>query len=209
MWRVPVVGLASAAMLATLGAGALTANAAFKPTTAASTYTVTLDVSGQPGATLGTGLLSKLKVLDRDFDSETADTSDIEVSLNSTKEEKATIENVPADKPVSDLVVDPSVPAEREFVAWQSAGLAVDVDNAKLNADIELDARFAYDGNTSTITFEGAAAGVKTVTLVKGDKLADWQIPGIENPATNGQIKGWNTDRVATEPMDLSTLDTT
>lgn len=120
MWRVPVVGLASAAMLATLGAGALTANAAFKPTTAASTYTVTLDVSGQPGATLGTGLLSKLKVLDRDFDSETADTSDIEVSLNSTKEEKATkatIENVPADKPVSDLVADPSVPAEREFVA--------------------------------------------------------------------------------------------
>ena len=85
----------------------------------------------------------------------------------------------------------------------------MDVDNAKVNADIELDARYAYDGNTSTITFEGAAAGVKTVTLVKGDKLADWQIPGIENPATNGQIKGWNTDRVATEPMDLSTLDTT
>ena len=194
-------------MLASVGVA--TANAAFKPATAASTYTVTLDVSGQPGATLGTTLLGKLETLDNDFDSETDDPSNIEVSLNSTKKEKATkatIENVPAEKAVSELVADPQAPAERTFVAWQSAGLAVDTANAKVNADIELDARFAYDGNTSTITFEGS--GVEPVTLVKGDKLADWQIPGIENPA-NGQIKGWNTDRVATEPMDLSTLDTT
>lgn len=210
VWLAPVAGLASVAMLASVGVA--TANAAFKPTTAASTYTVTLDVSSQSGATLGNSLLSTLKNIDADknFGSKTNSTSDIEVSLNSTKEEKATratIENVPADTAVSGLVAAPAVPAERTFVAWQSAGLAVDTTNAKVNADIELDARYAYNGNTSTITFEGS--GVNPVTLVKGDKLADWQVPGIENPAAKGQIKGWNTNAAAVEPMDLSTLDTT
>ncbi|NMM95010.1 InlB B-repeat-containing protein [Bifidobacterium oedipodis] len=210
VWRAPLAGLASVAMIATMGVAASTANAAFVPAEKAGKYTVTLDVSKQSGAKLGTALVNKLRQLDanNDFEKKTDDTTDVEVTLNSTdpaKASKATIENVEAKTAVADLIANPAEPANRHFLTWQVGGRAVAGD-AKVTGDLDLTGRYYISGNLSTIEFEGAATGTQ-FQVVKGDKLADWQVGKLADGAD--AIRGWNTSRAATTALDLSTLDTT
>lgn len=143
-----------------------------------------------------------------------------------TKEDAttATIENVPtgtslatflgSDMGTSTKPEGITESSARTFVYWTIGGSRFKSDTT-VTGDVTVKARWS-DGDlgASTVTFTGACDNTgndaaSTVTLVKGDKLASWDIPSwVKIDTAVYQVRGWATSKSATEPMDLSTVDT-
>ena len=215
MWRVPVVGLASAAMLATLGAGALTANAAdgvesttFVPNTEAATYTLTVNANG---GKFGNSTAYKTAV------ESAIDGDDDKVTFNDDKNPTvATIENVPAQLDTDDVraIFAKNAVANTNRVMsgyydgqqiGQGANVA-DPAGVTLTGDMTVYAHWYVDSEKVTVSYNGGTPD--DVLLAPGDKLADWQLPSYEDPSSHQVSDYWTKDKVNGERVTTDTAFT-
>ena len=210
VWRAPLAGLASLAMVATMGVSALTANAAFEPAATAK-YTVTLNADGNGRGLLGSALLAKLKSLDSDLSKNTdKNNTSIDVYVNNTKDESkattATIANVSVKTKVADLVADAGVKdaTNTAFKYWTANSAQVNVADTTVTGNLDLTAAYAVgsDKDHYTVKFSGLN---KDEQVWKGDKLASWQVPTDEQ--ANPQIIAWSKNASGTPTVDPTTID--
>ena len=207
VWRAPVAGLASVAMLATLGVSAITANAAsgvtsttFQPAVASKTYTVTVNANG--------GKFSKPTNYKNTVQSSVA--GDQEITFNDTKT-VATITNVPAtlDNTAVSALFDTSAVAYNAantrrisgFYTGQSIGDGVNIANpagVTLTGDTTAYAHWYAPSDAATITYPAGIYPTATnptntaepvdVTVAPNDHLADWQLPAYVDTSNGSKM---------------------
>ena len=181
-WRAPLAGLASLAMIATMGVAAGTANAAFKPSDSGE-YTVTVEANG---GTFADDFESSVEGALRDAGSTGAD-----VVLNADKAKdatKATIKKVKGNTKFSVFATPAAtklVFAGRVNTGWfanAAAGVApaIDLDNTKVTSDTTVYPHWAVKNTVgtdqATVEFYGSNGQLATQTFKPGDYLADWQV---------------------------------
>ncbi|MDM8322792.1 InlB B-repeat-containing protein [Bifidobacterium pullorum] len=196
VWRMPVAGLASVAMLATLGVTAMTANAAEV------TRTVTLHANG------GT------------FNPQTVGTQGVVSADGSTMVFETTATDTALPKTIDDALVDVigagvgpdylydegatiATMEDNTFTGWYpaaAAGAAVSPDTV-LDDDIDLYAHWST--NPVTVHFDGKGVSDNAdVNVNQNDVIADWQVPGDLNSTDGRLVKGWASKYDASTVVD-------
>ena len=201
VWRAPLAGLASVAMIATMGVAASTANAADSKV-APYNFTVTFDANG--GDVYDSGSLEGIT-----YKVNTKDNPRYADGYLSYNPSSYALESVTGSK------------TDSTFTGWYTQPTGGEKFNPDtfLNADTTLYAHYADRGQTVTVKFNylGEAknasikngfntpnvptttataktvAGTNTVVVSKADnKLASWELP-VDQEGTNKALTGWET----------------
>ena len=198
VWRAPVAGLASVAMLATLGVTAMTASAA------TDTYYVKLHANGGVFNTQQVG--GNSNVVSADENTITIKTT-VKDTLNRKTIDQAIIDAVSGDGNDDNGYLygegkNLAAKAENFFTGWYASaapGAAVD-PNSALTGDIDLYAHWSEDAVTVTFVGNGVS-GDDIVDVAPSDTVADWQIPGDFAANDDKLINYWASQANQDKPV--------
>ena len=201
VWRMPVAGLASVAMIATMGVAAMTANADDV------TYNVTFHANG---GVLDTAVVSANGgVVSANGDSITIKTTRKD-TLNPKSIDKAIEDALVSDDGDGSFLTDEgatlATKAENAFTGWYSSpnpGAAVDPDSP-VSGNIDLYAHWSTD--PVTVNFDGAGINENaTVKVAPSDSLAAWQVPGDLKAGDGKLLDHWVSaldNSTVVDPLD-------
>ncbi|RSX50809.1 KxYKxGKxW signal peptide, partial [Bifidobacterium goeldii] len=187
VWRAPLAGLASLAMIATMGVSALTA-------TADEAKTFTFDVDG-----------TNLK-----FDTK-ANVSGVTVAKDGKSAAVTDGGDGYLDKSdvvKAELALDPSYQSTYTLTGWENASgtlVATDAANADKVTDTTVTARYARSTDVYNVVFSGVYT-VADVPVAKADgKLASWQFPTDTDRHDGKLLTGFVADKQTSQAVTADT----